>query len=176
MNIFYMPFIFYHCQQVLLTLRVSSLLSPLNDAFVDFADDMGSFQFSPETQFTSPYTFTSSLQQTLKQNHRTSHNCCSVKNMLKLVAYKWLLNKLLLETEWSEVKLIWWFGSIKFIGSFSKYSFQYLYLNDSSCNFNFTGKIVPFPSTDIIMVAMFCFSSIFFLRKVSSSLFLLPIF
>ena len=168
MNIFYMPFIFYHCQQVLLTLRVSSLLSPLNDVSVDFADDMGSFQFSPETQFTSPYTFTSSLQQTLKQNHRASHNCCSVKNMLKLVAYKWLLNKLLLETEWSEVKLIWWFGSIKFIGSFSKYSFQYLYqLHWKNC---------PFSIYRYHYGSNVCFSSIFFLRKVSSSLFLLPIF
>ena len=94
-----MPFIFYYCQQVLRTLRVSSLLSPLNDASVNFADNIGSFRFSPEAQFTSPYTFTSFLQQTLKQNQRTSHNCCSVETMLKLVAYKWLLNKLLLETE-----------------------------------------------------------------------------
>ena len=52
-----MPFIFCYCQQVLFTLGVSSLLSPLNDASVDFADDMSSFQFSPEAQFTSPLYF-----------------------------------------------------------------------------------------------------------------------
>ena len=28
--------------------------------------------------------------------------------MLKLLAFKWLLNELLLEREWSEVMLIWW--------------------------------------------------------------------
>ena len=36
------------------TLRVSSLLSPLNDASVDIVYDEGSFQFSPEAEFTSP--------------------------------------------------------------------------------------------------------------------------
>ena len=34
-NKFYIPFIFYYCQQVLLILSVSSLLSPLNDESVD---------------------------------------------------------------------------------------------------------------------------------------------
>ena len=53
-NIFYTQLIFYYCQQVLFKLRVSSLLSPLNDASVDIADNKGSFQFSPETEFTSP--------------------------------------------------------------------------------------------------------------------------
>ena len=51
---FYFPFIFYYFQQVLFTLRVSSLLSPLNDASGDIIDDEGSFQFSAETEFTSP--------------------------------------------------------------------------------------------------------------------------
>ena len=36
------------------TLRVSSLLSPLNDASVDIVYDESSFQFSPEAEFTSP--------------------------------------------------------------------------------------------------------------------------
>ena len=54
MNISYISFIFYFCQQVLFTLRVSSLLSPLIDASVDIANDEGSFQFSPEAKFTSP--------------------------------------------------------------------------------------------------------------------------
>ena len=67
---------------------------------VDNDDDEGSFEFSPKTEFTSI------LQQTLKQNHRISHNCHSVKSMSKLLAFKWLLNHLLLETECSEVMLI----------------------------------------------------------------------
>ena len=54
MNIFYIPSIFYYCQQVLFTSRVSSLLSPLNDASLDLVDDEGPFQFSPEAEFTSP--------------------------------------------------------------------------------------------------------------------------
>ena len=38
----------------LFTLRVSSLLSPLNDASGDIVDDVGSFQFSSEGE---PTTF-----------------------------------------------------------------------------------------------------------------------
>ena len=53
-NIFYILFIFFYCQQVLFTLRVSSLLSPLNDVSVDIVGDEGSFQFSPEAEFASP--------------------------------------------------------------------------------------------------------------------------
>ena len=52
MNIFYIQFIFYHCQRLLFTLRVSSLLSSPNDASVDIVDDEGSVQFSPEVEFT----------------------------------------------------------------------------------------------------------------------------
>ena len=37
------------------------------------------------------------MQQTLKQNQRASHNCYSVKKMLKLLAFKKLLNELELE-------------------------------------------------------------------------------
>ena len=40
-----------------------------------------------------PCTFASPLQ-----NHLTSYNCYGVKNMLKLLAFKWLLKELLLET------------------------------------------------------------------------------
>ena len=35
-------------------LRVSLLLSPLNNTSADIVDDVGSFQFSPEPEFTSP--------------------------------------------------------------------------------------------------------------------------
>ena len=45
MNIFFILFIFYYWQQVLFTLRVSSLLSLLNDASVDIVDDEGFFSF-----------------------------------------------------------------------------------------------------------------------------------
>ena len=51
LNIFYIPFIFLYYQQVLFTLRVSLLLSLLNDASVDIGDDEDSFQFSPEAKF-----------------------------------------------------------------------------------------------------------------------------
>ena len=87
-------------------------MSLSNDAFVDIVGDEGSFQFCIETAFTSP------LQQTLKQNHRALHNCYKVKNMMKFLAFKWLLNELLFEKEWSEVKLVWSFVSIKFIKYF----------------------------------------------------------
>ena len=50
---FYIPFIFYHFQEALFTIRVSSLLMPLNDASFDIVDYEGSFQFSPE--ITSPF-------------------------------------------------------------------------------------------------------------------------
>ena len=71
---------------------MKKLLS-LNNASGDIVDDEGSLQFSPEAEFTSP------LQRTLKQNHRASLSCYSVTNMLKFLAFKWLLNELLLETE-----------------------------------------------------------------------------
>ena len=54
MVIFYIPFILYHCQEFAPTLRVSSLLSLLNDASVDIVVDEDSFQFSPEAEFISP--------------------------------------------------------------------------------------------------------------------------
>ena len=80
------------------------------------------FSFLLKMNSHHPYTFTSPLQQTLKQNHCASHNCCSVKNTLKLLALKWLLNESLLETELSEVMLVWWIVSIKLIRFFKKLS------------------------------------------------------
>ena len=61
LNIFYIPFIFFYYQQVLFTLRVSLLLSLLNDASVDIGDNEDSFQFSPEAEFI-----------TLKYNYRAT--------------------------------------------------------------------------------------------------------
>ena len=113
-GIFWIYFIFYCWQQVLLTLRISSVLSSLNDAFFSFLLKLNSLH---------PYMFTKPLRHTLKQNQSASHNCYSVKKMLKLLAFKWLLSELLLEKKLSEVMLIWWFGSIKFIRPFLKFSF-----------------------------------------------------
>ena len=60
------------------------------------------------------HKFTSPLQQTLKQSHRALHNCYSVKIMLKLLAFKWLLKELLLETKWyrGQVNLVSCLNSI----------------------------------------------------------------
>ena len=118
---FCIPFIFYHFQQVLFTVRFSSLLSPLNDASIKVVDDDGSFQFSPE--FTSPFyvhitlaMFLLPLQYWSRIPVFTRYE--SVKDILNFLALKWLLNELLLETEWSEVMFIWCFVWIKFIRSF----------------------------------------------------------
>ena len=43
--------------------------------------------------------------------------------MFKLLAFKWLIKELFLETEWWEVMLNLWFVSTKFTRSFSKFSF-----------------------------------------------------
>ena len=55
------------------------------------------FSFLVKLNSHHPYTLTSPVQQTLKQNQRASHNCYSVKKMLKLLAFKKLLNELELE-------------------------------------------------------------------------------
>ena len=47
-------FTFHYFRQVLFTLRVSLLVSSLNDAFVDILDDEDSFEFSPKSEFTRP--------------------------------------------------------------------------------------------------------------------------
>ena len=56
----YPIYLFCYCWQSLFPLRVFSLLSSSNDPSADIADDEGSSEFSPKTQFTSI------LQQTLK--------------------------------------------------------------------------------------------------------------
>ena len=96
------------------------------------------FQFSPEAEFTSP------LQETPKQNQHASHKCYSVKNMLKLLAFKWLLNELLLETKLSEAMLIWWFVSIKFVGPFLKFSFLTWFFKRFPLYFQHHCKNCPF--------------------------------
>ena len=86
MNIFCIPFI---SKQVLFTLRVSLLLSLLNYASVDTGDDVDSFQFSPEAEFTSHlYVYV-----TFATDTEAELPYCSVKNMLKVLAFRWLLNE-----------------------------------------------------------------------------------
>ena len=51
LSIFYIPFIYYYCERVLFTLKVFSLLQPLNDTSVDVD---GSFQFSSKAEFILP--------------------------------------------------------------------------------------------------------------------------
>ena len=79
--IYFIPllFIFYYYQQV----------SRLNDASVDIRDDEDSFQFSPEAEFTS-HLYVHVIFATDTEAELTC-NCYSVKNVLKLLAFKWLL-------------------------------------------------------------------------------------
>ena len=44
-------------------------------------------------------------------------------NLFVMKSFSNIFNELLLETEWPEVILLWWFVSIKFIKSFLKFSF-----------------------------------------------------
>ena len=94
------------------------ITSNINLCFCWYCSWWGFFLVFSYSWIYNPYTFTSPLYQTLKQNYRDSHNCYSVKNM----AFLWLLDELLLETEWSEV-IIWWFVSIKLIKYFFIFSF-----------------------------------------------------
>ena len=104
LNIFYIPFIFYlfltcfiYIKSLFITITIKWCLMLMMRILFSFLLKLNSHH---------TYTFTSPLQQTLKQNHHALHDCYSVKNMLKLLAFIWLLNELLLEREWSEVMLI----------------------------------------------------------------------
>ena len=118
MNIFFIPFIFFYWEQVLFTLRVSSLLSPLNDASGGIADDESFFSFLLKLNSHHPCNRHWSRINVLRTTATVLKTCWSPP-----LAFKWLLNELLLETKWSEVMLIWWFVSIKFIRPFLKFSF-----------------------------------------------------
>ena len=90
------------------------------------------------------YTFTSLWQQTLKRNYRASHNCYSVKNVLKLLAFKWRV------ITWDRIIR----GHVNPVICLS---------SNSPCNFDFARKSVPFPSKDIIIIALFF--SVFFSKS-----------
>ena len=70
-----------------------------------------------------PGMFTSPLQRTLKQQNHFSYNYFSIPKNTEILSIQMLFKDVLLETEYSEVILIWWFVSIKCITSFSKFSF-----------------------------------------------------
>ena len=128
MNKFYIPFflllptnfIYFKCFFITIIIKSLSLSLSLLLILMIMRD---LFSFLLKLNSHHPYTFTSRLKQTLKQNHQSLQNCNSFKNMLKLLAFSWLLKELLLETERSEVIWIWWFVSIKFINFLKKISF-----------------------------------------------------
>ena len=101
--IIYIPFSIYYCCHTLFRIRVFSLLSSFNDASVDIAYDKGSSEFSPKLNTHQPRNWNWNGITVLC----TAHNCHSVKNMLKLLAFKWLLIYLLIETKYWEVMLVW---------------------------------------------------------------------
>ena len=116
------------------------------------------------------YTCTSLLQQTLKQNH-----CYSVKNMLKFLPFKRLLNELLLETNWFEVMLIWLFVSINFIRSFFKILFFDIFIQTIPLVISTLPETLSLFQLQIsLWLSNFIFPPVFLLRKVSSSFFHLP--
>ena len=104
------------------------------------------------------YTFTSPLQQTLKQDHRTAATLLASWNSSIQVVFKGVIG------EWWEVMLLWWFVWIKFIKSFLKFSF--LIFLFKWIPFKFIGKTVPFHSTDVTV-----FLLLVLLRKASLSTF-----
>ena len=91
------------------------------------------------------YTFTSPLQQTLKQDHRTAATLLASWNSSIQVVFKGVIG------EWWEVMLLWWFVWIKFIKSFLKFSF--LIFLFKRIPFKFIGKTVPF----ILQMSLFFF-------------------
>ena len=104
------------------------------------------------------YTFTSPLQQTLKQDHRTAATLLASWNSSIQVVFKGVIG------EWWEVMLLWWIFWIKFIKSFLKFSF--LIFLFKRIPFKFIGKTVPFHSTDVTV-----FLLLVLLRKASLSTF-----
>ena len=108
------------------------------------------FSFLLKLNSPHPYTFTSPLQQKLKQNHRASHNCYSVKKHVKALSIQMAFKQVI---AWNRmirgrVNLV-----ICLVGSFFNFSFL-ISLDNGFPNFSFTGNTVLFPSTDIIMVAL----------------------
>ena len=123
LNISYAPFIIFYCWQNLFALIVSTLLYHYVMLLLILLIMKILLKFLLKLNSHRPCTSTSSLQRTMKQNHRTSHNCNVAKNILKLMAFKIFLNHLFLEIECLEVKLICWSLSFQFIRSFLKFLF-----------------------------------------------------
>ena len=112
MLLFFTLFIFCYCQQDLFILKVSSLLSPLNEA-----------------EFTS-YLY---IHITLATDTEVEWPCLT--QLLKLLVSKKLFKELLFETEWSGVMLVWLFVSIKSTRTFLKFYFLISLLKQFSLQF-----------------------------------------
>ena len=110
--LFFTLFIFCYCQQDLFILKVSSLLSPLNEA-----------------EFTS-YLY---IHITLATDTEVEWPCLT--QLLKLLVSKKLFKELLFETEWSGVMLVWLFVSIKSTRTFLKFYFLISLLKQFSLQF-----------------------------------------
>ena len=78
-SLFFSYYISYFISQVLFTLRVFLLLSPLDDACLDIANDNGSFQVSSEAEFTSPL----SVHVTFATDTEEELSCC--KQLLQVL-------------------------------------------------------------------------------------------
>ena len=75
----------------------------LIDASVDIVDDEGSLEVFPKAEFLSPFYVHITLATDTEAELLVT---AAIKNILKYLAFKWLLNQSLLETECSKVMLI----------------------------------------------------------------------
>ena len=113
---------------------------------VNTADDRGSFDFSTKVEFTSRLH----VRITLATNTGTAALCflqllLYSQNILKLLAFKYFLSDLYLETEYPKVMLIWWFVLIKCIKDlFQNFLFWYLFPDDSLLLSTFHRPYCPF--------------------------------
>ena len=110
--LFFTLFIFCYCQQDLFILKVSSLLSPLNEA------ELTSYLY---------------IHITLATDTEVEWPCLT--QLLKLLVSKKLFKELLFETEWSGVMLVWLFVSIKSTRTFLKFYFLISLLKQFSLQF-----------------------------------------
>ena len=83
----------------------------------------GSFQFSPEVEFISPLYIHITLVTGTGAESACFARLLQCEEHAETFSIQMTLKELLLEPEWSEFILIWWFVSIKFIRSFLKFSF-----------------------------------------------------
>ena len=95
-------------------LRRALLLSLSNSASVDIVNIEGSFRFSLVSEFILTLCIGTDTE---TGSHFLTQLVEYTQHMLKLLVFKGFSNDLFLETEYSEVILIWWFVSIESITS-----------------------------------------------------------